>query len=323
MARYGWSIYVGAIPTTALTQETANNGTLTFRSHNAAISDTYVITPSITNEIKYGISTMPTQGNRFDFQSQDIMGKAGLQGTDGLLGLPGINIAGFSGWSASAVGNTAYNTQTIADSLSIAHGKHFLKFGVQFNYESVNFTTATTPPTFTFDGRLSGFSWADFMLGFPASITRTVAPGPFHYIAKDWGFFAQDEIRLTRNLNLTLGLRYQIWPYSYDEADLLSVFDPGKGAVIVPNAQAKGKVVPTFPVRAIPVLTAAEANYPAQNRSLSNTDLRDWAPRIGFAWQPRKNTVLRGGYGIFFWNNRTGGPAAAGSDSGRARRAPL
>ena len=315
MARYGWSIYVGAIPTTALTQETANNGTLTFRSHNAGISETYVISPSMTNEIKYGVSIMPTQGSSFDFQTQDIMGEVGMQGTDGLVGLPGIAISGFSGWSASAAGNTAYNTQTLADSLSVAHGKHFLKFGVQFNYESVNFTTATTPPTFTFDGRLSGFSWADFMLGLPAATTRTVAPGPFHYIAKDWGFFAQDEIRVTRNLNLSLGLRYQIWPYSYEANNLLSVFDPGRGAVIVPDGEAKNKVVATFPSQRIPVLTAAEANYPAQNRSLTNTDFGAWAPRLGFAWQPfeGRNTVIRGGYGIFYWNSRTGGPAAAGS----------
>src|SRR5258708_37300698 len=135
MGRDGWSIYVASIPNTALTQETANNGKLTFRSHNAAIAETFVITPNITNEIKFGVSIMPTQGNRFDFQSQDIMGKSGLQGTDGLLGLPGINVSGFSGWAASAVGNTAYDTQTLADSLAIAHGKHFLKFGVQVNYE--------------------------------------------------------------------------------------------------------------------------------------------------------------------------------------------
>ena len=52
------------------------------------------------------------------------------------------------------------------------------------------------------------------------------------------------------------------------------MFDPSQRAVIVPNATAKSKVVATFPTQAIPVLTAAEAHYPAQNNSLSNTDLR-------------------------------------------------
>jgi hypothetical protein len=74
-------------------------------------------------------------------------------------------------------------------------------------------------------------------------------------------------------------------------------------------------VVSTFPTATIPVLTTQQANYPAKNAAMTNTDYGDWAPRFGFAWRPfgRQNTVLRGGYGIYFWNTTTGGAAAGGA----------
>ena len=106
---------------------------------------------------------MPTQGNVFGFQTQDIMGGVGLQGTDGSVGCRESTLP-VSRMGPFCRGQHRLQYPDACRLTSIAHGKHFLKFGVQFNYESVNFTTATAPPTFTFDGRLSGSSWADLCL---------------------------------------------------------------------------------------------------------------------------------------------------------------
>jgi hypothetical protein len=316
MARYGYSLYVDSGLTTGLTQDTQANSHLYFKTHNGAIAETFVINPHMTNEFKFGMSVMPIQGSQAAITNEDVMGSVGIQNTGGVLGLPGMTIAGFSGWASFVESNTYYDTRTVADALSVVHGRHFLKFGVQWNNESTNSTANTGTPTFSFDGSLSGFSWADFMLGLPNSVTRNIAPALIHYIARDWGFYAQDDVRATRDLTLSLGLRYQIWPTSYEALDRLSVFDPKKQAVIVPTEAVKKLVVPTFPTQLIPVLTPSEAGWPAKNRSLINTDLGAWAPRLGAAWQKPfglKHTVLRGGFGIYYWNNRTNGVAGGGT----------
>jgi hypothetical protein len=112
-------------------------------------------------------------------------------------------------------------------------------------------------------------------------------------------------------------LRYQIWSNQFEKYDRWSLFDLNKKVVVLPSDRSRGIVVPTFPVAAIPVLTAAEAGYPANDRSLIDADLNDLAPRVGFAWRPfgKSDLVLRGGYGIYYYNAATAslGPNPSGA----------
>jgi hypothetical protein len=110
--------------------------------------------------------------------------------------------------------------------------------------------------------------------------------------SKYFAFYLQDDWKVTRNLTLNLGLRWEAHTPRFDANDRINGFDAVK---INPVSRTPGVV--TF------------ANRDGYSRSLYNGDYNNLTPRFGFAWKPFANTVLRGGYGIFF------GPPLPGSNN--------
>ena len=120
-----------------------------------------------------------------------------------------------------------------------------------------------------------------------------------------------------------MGLRYDLQPNEYEKYNKFAMYDIAKQVVVVPSASSLNFVVPTFPQAQVPVLTASQAGWPANNRSLINTSHDGFSPRFGFAWRPRgkDNTVVRGGM-VFIATMRSLGwvTALLGSIFGSAKR---
>jgi outer membrane receptor protein involved in Fe transport len=97
------------------------------------------------------------------------------------------------------------------------------------------------------------------------------------------GYFAQDDWRVNRRLTLNLGLRYDLYTWPYETHNLQANFDLATGQLVLPGTNG----------------------YP---KSLINTDTNNFAPRIGFAYSATSDgkTVIRGGYGIFYFLDRGG-----------------
>jgi hypothetical protein len=128
----------------------------------------------------------------------------------------------------------------------------------------------------------TGFDFADFLLGLPQQTSLQSGTNSYNFSANSLDGFFQDDWRIFSKLSLNLGVRYEyIGPYT--EAN---------------NQIANLDVAPGF-TAAAPVLPgqtgAFNGTYPA---SLIHGDHNDWAPRIGVAWRPLKQTVVRFGYGI-------------------------
>ena len=98
--------------------------------------------------------------------------------------------------------------------------------------------------------------------------------------------FFQDNIRLSRNLTINLGLRYEPFIPYVDNGNRVSVFRPGQKSSVFTNAPEG-------------LLFVGDPGVP---RGGTEADLNNFAPRFGFAWSPFGNsrTSVRGGYGIFF-----------------------
>ncbi|HWQ56339.1 MAG TPA: TonB-dependent receptor [Bryobacteraceae bacterium] len=304
--RYGHTYLTVALPTTPFTQENSSNLSQIFPGRSVSISDTFVVNPRITNEFRFGF-TRTRLAFSSPFEREDVMAAAGLQGTLGITGLPGLNFTGsgaFTGIAARSFTQSTNQVTGVTDHISVFSGAHSIKAGIQFNRAQIFSNNLIGPPAFTFDGRLSGWSFADFLLGYPSTATRQLAPNVFYLFQNEWGFFVQDEIRLNQQLTLTAGLRYQIWPFVHEKYDKLAVFDVQNRQIVIPSEEARRFIVPNFPQSTIPVRTAEEANYAAKNRELIKTYYGAIAPRFGFAWRPfnRGNTVIRGGYGIYYYN---------------------
>lgn len=113
----------------------------------------------------------------------------------------------------------------------------------------------------------------------PATGQSTTAPGK--YLTNEWGFFLQDNWKVRPNLTVTLGLRYENFG-NPSKAD-----GEFNGIVLGPGATKQEQMV---------------AARVAAIDKLYDTDWNNFAPRLGFAWDPKGNAdlVVRGGFGVSY-----------------------
>src|SRR6266436_2628540 len=201
-------------------------------------------------------------------------------------GLPRI---GFGGYFFPGLGGFKWpkfqGPDTIVqfiDHISYIAGKHALKFGGELHRNgvtggafgnargSINFLDGTfTGPTGVPSSQLE-----DFFAGWP-TLASVLSGDPTRHL-HNWAYagFFQDDWRVSRNLTVNFGLRYEFNSVVKEAHNLLGNFDPNLGLVQV------GKQI--------------NAPY--------NPDHKNFAPRFGFAWDVsgKGNTVVRGGGGLVY-----------------------
>ncbi len=205
-------------------------------------------------------------------------------------GAPLIMTEGFSNVGDPIINPRDSTQNDYAVSANVAHtqGKHVTSVGAQFrrtqmNGYQANFASGTF--TFTVQGYTNN-SLANFLLGRPDIFTQ--AGGDFTRDLRGWelGAYVQDEYRLSSRLTVHSGVRYEITTPFRDIHNRMMEFAPGQQSAIHPNA-------PTG------LLFPGDSGVPD---TIAPTFKGDWAPRVGFAWDPRgdSRTVIRSAYGIFY-----------------------
>jgi hypothetical protein len=200
----------------------------------------------------------------------------------------GVPITNVNEWN-----NTIYVSNTVSKVI----GAHTLRLGGQFHYDQVNEDpNATFNGTFNIDGTETGNAFADFLLGFPSNFTQT--SGAHFYLRNRYGAaFAEDSWRVTSNLTLNAGLRWDLIMAWWEKYNQIQTIVPGEQSVLYPNA-VPGLVVPGDP--GIP-------------STLSPSQYHNFAPRIGIAYSPDAATgvlgalfggpgksSIRASYGMFY-----------------------
>ena len=167
------------------------------------------------------------------------------------------------------------------DHVSYTAGKHSLKFGGEMHYNKVtNAAYGNARGSITFLGGQALGAGAgstaleDFFAGMPFKASIEVGNPTLHLHNWAYAFFLQDDWRVTKNLTLNGGIRYEYATVPAEANNLLGNFDPNVGLVQVGH----------------------------QIGSLYNPDHKSFGPRAGFAWDVQGNgrTVLRGGGGLIF-----------------------
>ena len=200
-------------------------------------------------------------------------------------GGPGVTISGVMGYGPPPpLPRTSFPDEhrwQITDTLSHVTGRHTLKFGVDTNlvhevlinlFQGEGVYSYSGAPAVAFGNWVAdvyGVNLGDGLTGrHYTSFTQAYDPitkvGKDDFWDQDYAGFVEDSWRPHSNLTLNLGIRYEI-----------------QSVPSSPN-----------PNTTIPLLTALTSKI--------NTDSNNFGPRVGIAWQPLKDTVVRAGYGIFY-----------------------
>jgi outer membrane receptor protein involved in Fe transport len=196
-----------------------------------------------------------------------------------------------------AQGNTAL-TKVLA--------KHTIKTGFSYIYDNHWNDQATTPQrgSYAFNGQYTGTALADFMLGLPSS-TSQGTPGNFltRNISSQWAAYVQDDWKVRPNLTVNVGVRYDLQWFSPGPYNQASLFVPSLGKVVVfGDAYPKSAIssyVNSLSAQNLITLSSA-AGLPNNPFSFLGRPNKNIAPRLGFAYQVRPNTVVRGAAGIYY-----------------------
>jgi hypothetical protein len=287
-------------------------------------SNTRTFRPNLVNEARFGYNRFFNSIGTFLAFNTDVITSLGINGFGGgtsvTWGIPNIVFQGdgFSSIGDSTDGPYANtnNSMQFIDNLSWVHGKHTFKFGAEFgrqNYNQVGnqFSRGqfTFQPNATQSSALTGGdAFAEFLLGdlYQSEVAVGIANATFQ--RNLFAAWTDDTWKITRKLTLSLGLRYELTPPFLDtKGDLFSVHLPHVDSFApapvsdYPSFIRQGNCTdPYAGINVVWTQTAAACSNGLENDRLMKTSYKDFAPRVGVAWSPNSNWVVRSGFGMFY-----------------------
>ncbi len=179
-------------------------------------------------------------------------------------------------------------------------GGHSLKFGGEYRRNFLDYAQPGYPSgRFAFGRGITckdrfscpgneGNGLATMLLGWGTGGDFHIDPKVFTRSAY-WGFYVQDDWKITRSLTLNLGFRYDFDVPRWETLNRQSYWDlDAQSPVVVPGLNTKG------------VLKFVNDD----KRSPFDSDMNNWQPRIGLAWAADNRTSIRAGYGLFYQLSR-------------------
>ena len=235
-----------------------------------------IINSSQVNEARFGYNRFaegfyPEDG---DFNPATIGLDTGVTNTFD-YGLPKISVGSFSplGATATVPRERVDSNYQALDNYSWKLGRHDLKFGYEFRR-----TTIQIMQDNNFRGKLSFDDLTSFLEGLPSGGSQASGYSNRHEHQNNQGLYIQDSFRYNSRLTINLGLRWDYFGVVGEKDDLFYQLTPANGGTLV------------------------QVGGPGGPSKLYQPDWKNFAPRVGFAWDVtgRGQTVLRAGYGMFF-----------------------
>jgi Carboxypeptidase regulatory-like domain/TonB dependent receptor len=280
------------------------------RNQSIAVQWLHTFSPTKINMVEFGydraLATELSSRAGTSFNAVSTLGINGmLVGGPGGTALTGVN-AGFpsiavSGYlgigdSTGGAGLDGSHTHQVMDVFTMIKGAHTLKMGVDVRRLADNANTTNQPyGTMSFTGSVSGNAAADYVLGYPGT---TVSPQgiPVSGVrAWRYGFFFNDDWKVSNKLTINLGARYDLLPVPYDAVGTSRTLVWPTNALPVFACSGEFPVVGNCAASSTPTLWP----NPGQTVPLWKNEYWHIGPRVGLAYRITGNNVFRAGYGIF------------------------
>jgi hypothetical protein len=312
-ARVDWNIddkdrFFGRYSQSMSANPSTNNVPIFYNSfanypvHTGVVDWVRTVSPTIVNDARAGVNYV------FINNGAASNGLANLNSAVGLPGIPSdiLPAMSFSGGYAASIGNSdvyqlfADTVIQLEDTMTITHGSHVFHLGFEYWRDRIDtFYSGNNGEagTFTFDGRYtagpasvnatsgagSGAGEADFMMGLSSQIAGGVNGGTWGQRSSVFGTFFQDDWHISPKLTVNLGVRWELhtpWCEVDNRQDNFGMFT---GAIEYPNQNGN-------------------------NCALYNqyNGITNFQPRVGIAWNPRRNTVVRTAYSLSNYLEGTG-----------------
>ena len=285
------------------------------RQQNAALDYTNTLSPSAVLNLRYGFGRgiLDRASRYLGFRPSSLGLPAYIEQGADLLVFPQFGIEEITPPGLQHHWNfrNSSNVHDFAGSLTKVTGRHSVKAGAEMRLHYINHMQAPWQAIFNFtragtqgpDPRVpsatAGVAYASFLLGVGASgnVVNGIRPAMSN---RYWGFYIQDDWKVSPKLTLNLGLRWDVETGANERYNRLSVFDP---TVRSPLSDLVG--------------TDLYGGYLFPDKGLGRrnnveTEWKKLNPRVGIAYELTPRTAIRAGYGIFY-----GPPAYASAFPGR------
>jgi Carboxypeptidase regulatory-like domain len=200
---------------------------------------------------------------------------------------PAVGVSGVTGLGPAELNKRTYNFYQLVENMSISTGKHNIKFGGEIRHTRLaSLFSSLGFGAYTFNGLITGNAFADFLLGKPFLFLQAGGKEDKSLRQTVYYFYGRDDYRVAKNLTLNFGLRYELVPGFTERDNLLLTFVPGQQSV-------------ESPFLPVGLVRAGDLGVP---RTVFPTGKRNFAPRVGLAWDPIGDgkTSVKAGYGIFY-----------------------
>ena len=215
----------------------------------------------------------------------DANATIGIPGGQAIPGLSNHNISGDVGFGDT--GGSEFNnikTYQVNEKFSWFKGRHSMKFGGRWLFQNQRFAYSGNEGIlghFNYSGAFTGFGFSDFLLDQVSQKGRGGLVEPFTHLGHRVGIYGQDDFHVLPNLTLNLGLTWEYTSPWVEKDDRQSNIDLRTGQLML-------------------------AGQNGNSRALYDPYYGGWEPRLGFAWTPSDDWVVRGAFGIVQYMEGTG-----------------